>query len=63
MDGVLASHLAAPVLIPSVTENNLMLLRFSDSPASNSGQRLDNVNQTHLVLASGKLVLQNSHQA
>ena len=27
-----------------------------------SGQRLDNVNQTHLVLASGKLVLQKNTQ-
>ena len=35
-----------------------MLLRFIDSTAKNSGQRLDNVNQTHLVvLASGKLEL------
>ena len=25
------------------------------------GQRLENVNQTHLVLASGKLVLQTGH--
>ena len=38
----------------------LTLLRFIDDMAKNSGQRLDNVNQTHLVLASGKLVLQKS---
>ena len=35
-----------------------MLLRFIDSTAWKSGQRLDNVTQTHLVLASGELVLQ-----
>ena len=39
-------------------KNKLMLQRLIDSPASNSGQRLDHVNQTHLVLDSGKLVLQ-----
>ena len=33
-----------------------MLLRFIDGTAYNSGQRLDNVNQAHLVLAGGKLV-------
>ena len=37
-----------------------MLLRFIESTALSSGQRLDNVNQIHLVLASGKLVLQKS---
>ena len=37
----------------------LMLLRFIDGTAYNSGQRHDNVNPTHLVLASGNLVLQN----
>ena len=36
-----------------------MLLRFNDGTAKNSGQRLDTVNRTHLVRASGKLVLQN----
>ena len=36
----------------------LMLLRFMDW--IESGQRLDNVNGTHLVLASGKLVLQKN---
>ena len=35
-----------------------MQLRFIDGTAKNSGQRLDNVYQTHLVLASGKLVRQ-----
>ena len=34
-----------------------MLLIFIDGTAQNSGQRFDNVNQTHLVLASCKLVL------
>ena len=36
----------------------LMLLSFIEGSTSNSGQRLENVNGTHLVLASGKLVLQ-----
>ena len=35
-----------------------MVQRFNDGPAWNSGQRLDDVIRTHLVLASGKLVLQ-----
>ena len=35
-----------------------MLLRFIDGTAENSGQRLDYVNQTYLVLANGKLVQQ-----
>ena len=35
----------------------LMLLRFIDSTAKNSGQRLDKANGTHLVLTCGKLVL------
>ena len=39
---------------------HLMWLRFIDSTAYNSGQRLVNVNCTHLVLASGKLVLPKS---
>ena len=36
----------------------LMLPRFIEGTALNSGQRLDNVNRTNLVLASGKLALQ-----
>ena len=36
----------------------LMLLSLTDGTVLKSGQRLDNVDQTHLVLASGKLVLQ-----
>ena len=35
-------------------------MRFIDGPVQNSGQRLDNANQTHLVLASDKLVLQKT---
>ena len=59
MDSTLTSHPAALGLILHVPEsNNLMFQRFIDGPAKNSGPRLDNVNQTHLVLASGKLVLQ-----
>ena len=37
-----------------------MLLRFIDGTVQNSRQWLDNANQTHPLLASGKLVLQNS---
>ena len=37
-----------------------MLLRFIEGAASNSGQRPENVNQTHQVLASGILVLQKN---
>ena len=37
-----------------------MLPIFIDSTAYNSGQRLDNVNKTNLVLANGKLVIQKS---
>ena len=36
----------------------LMLLRFIDGTGYNIGQRNDNVNQTHLVLAGGKIELQ-----
>ena len=36
-----------------------MFLRFIDITALSSGQRLDIVNRTHLVLASGNLVLKN----
>ena len=57
MDSVLDSHLVALDSILRVPNNNSMLQRFIEGPALNSGQRLDNVNQTHLVLASGKLVL------
>ena len=35
-----------------------MLVIFIDGTTLNSGQRLANVNQTHLELVSGKLVLQ-----
>ena len=57
---VFGLHPAAPGLILHVPENNSMLQRFIDGPAQNTGQRLDNINQTHLVLARGKLVLQKS---
>ena len=37
----------------------MMLVRVNQLRClENSGQRLENVDQTHLVLASGKLVLQ-----
>ena len=38
----------------------LILLRFIGSTAWNTGQMLDNVNRTYLVLASGKLLQQNN---
>ena len=38
----------------------LMLLILIDGTAYDSVQRLDNVNQMHLVLASGKLVQQKT---
>ena len=53
MKNILASQPAAPGLIP---REFLMLLRFNDGTAYNSG--LGNVNRTHKILASGKLVLQ-----
>ena len=37
---------------------SIWLLRFIDGTAENTGQRFDNVNRTHLVLASGKLEVQ-----
>ena len=40
------------------SEEILKLLRLIDCTAWMSGQRLDNVNQTHLALASEKLVPQ-----
>ena len=39
-------------------EFSLMLLKFIDIIAENSRQWLESVNQNHLVLASGKVVLQ-----
>ena len=38
----------------------LMLLRCNDPGTKNSGPKLDYVNRTHLVLASGNLVLQRN---
>ena len=53
MNSVLALHPAAPGQILGVPKIFLMMLRFIDITAQNSGQRLDNVNQTQLELASG----------
>ena len=53
IDSVTALHPPAPGSLL------LMLLRLIDGTACDSGQRLENVNQTHLVLVSGKLVLQS----
>ena len=57
----------APGLNPSIPkiflEEIYKLLGLINDTAWNSGQRIDNVDQTHLVQASGKLVLQkNSKQ-
>ena len=51
----LASRPAPPGSILSIPKN--FLLMFIDSTAFNSGRRLNNVNRTHIVLTSGKLVL------
>ena len=62
VDSILASHPAALGSNPSIPKNILVeilnLLRFINGAAWNSGPKLDNVDQTYLVLASGKLVLQ-----
>ena len=52
MDGIPALHPAAPGLILGVPKNFYLLVD------QNNGQRLDNVNQTHRVLSSGKLILE-----
>ena len=55
---------AAPGLIPSIpqnfTEENIVNVAEVNQQRciEESGQRLENVDQTHLVLASGMLVLQ-----
>ena len=56
---VLATHPAAPGLILGVPKIFflLMQLSFICCTTQNSRQRLYNVNQTHIVLASGRLVL------
>ena len=49
---VLALHPVAPCSNLNVPKNFLlMLLRFIGGTATKSGQRLDNFNQIHLVLA------------
>ena len=59
MDSVLALHPVALGSILGIPKKFLMmLLRFIDGTYKNSGQRLDNVNQTDLEIFSGKLVLQ-----
>ena len=75
MDSVLASHPVAPGLIPGIPkvfprkfseknclgEKNVDVARLINSAAAYSSgqQRLNYIYLTHLVLASGKLVLQN----
>ena len=63
MDSILASHPTALGSILRIPKNKLMLQRDLMALLKNSEQRLDNVNRTHLVLASGKLVLQKNHHA
>ena len=59
MDIILALHPAAPGLIFSVPKNfSLDIAEIYWWHCLKQRQRLDNVNQTFLVLASGKLVLQ-----
>ena len=60
MDSIFALHPAALGSILCVPKYLylLMKLRFIDEHCLE--QRLENVNQTHLVLASGKLVLQKT---
>ena len=51
---ILASHPAAPgsfLAVPRIVF--LMLRKVIDGTTYNSGQRSDDVNRTHLVLASG----------
>ena len=60
VDSILASLPAAPGSILGIPKNFSLDAAESDSTGCNSGQRLDNVNLTHLVLASGKLVLPKS---
>ena len=52
---------AAPGSIPSVPRKKIVDIAEGNQPGclEERGQWLENVNQTHLVLASGKLVLQN----
>ena len=59
MDSALAAHPAALGLILGIPKIFLlMLLKRIESTAQKSGQRLDSVNRTRQVMASGKLVLQ-----
>ena len=61
MDSILASHPAATGSNQSIfSEEILKLLRFIDGTALKIGRGLDSADQTHLVLASGKLVLQKN---
>ena len=54
---MLASHPAAGVRISEFTKKLLMLLRLEES-----GQWLENAERTHLVLVSGKPVLQKRYR-
>ena len=54
MDSILALHPVAPGLILVAPKSfNLMLI---NNNALNGGQRLENVKQSHLLLASGWLM-------
>ena len=55
---ILASHPGAPGLIPGVPSKIVDVAEVNQwCCLEESGQLLENVDQTHLVVASGKLVL------
>ena len=54
---ILASHQAAPGSIPSISRGKIIDVAEANKWLEDSGQWPENFNGTHLVLASGKLVL------
>ena len=66
MDNILLPNQQPKVQIPAFSKIFKGNFEVADVgrrlAAKNSGQRLDNVNQTHLVLASGKLILQKTYK-
>ena len=66
MDGVLASHPAAPGSIPSVPDffigKKFDVTEVYDGAAAQSSgqQRLENVDQTHLVLVASTTYIKNN---
>ena len=58
---ILASHKAPPGLILGIPKNYFDVAEIYQCRwLEESGQRLENVDRTHLVLASGKLVLKKT---